>query len=130
MDAAQEARMAEKKELLARLSEIMIEEQVEEGVFLGTPHYSVIERAAVNLGRQLSRQAQERGAREIAANCGPEAVCPTCQSLCPVEVQIRAVKSIDGPVDLTESVAYCHKCRRSFFPSTGSHGDGQPRSDT
>jgi hypothetical protein len=24
---------------------------------------------------------------------------------------------MDGPVELTETVAYCHRCRRSFFPS-------------
>jgi hypothetical protein len=124
MDAAPEARRREKKELLTRLAEIMIQEQVEEGVFLGTPHYSVIERAAVHLGRELSREAQERGAREVAANCAPEAPCPTCQSLCRVEVTTREVKSIDGPVELTESVANCRKCRRSFFPSAYRPGDG------
>jgi hypothetical protein len=124
MDAAQQALLREKKELLNRLAEIMIEEQVEAGVFLGTPHYSVIERAAVHLGRELSREAQERGAREVAANCGPQATCPTCQSQCRVEVKTREVKSIAGPVELTESVANCPKCRRSFFPSANSNGNG------
>lgn len=123
MDAAQQARMAKKKELLSQLAEIMIEEQVEEGVFLGTPHYSVIELAARNLGRKLSREAQERGAREVAANCEAEATCPTCQTSCRVEVKGRQVKSIDGPVQLTESVANCRKCRRSFFPAANSDGD-------
>ena len=124
MDAAQQARLDKKMELLTQLAELMIEEQVEEGVFLGTPHYSVIERAAVHLGRELSRKAQERGAREVAANCEPEVPCPTCQTLCRVDVRKRKVKSIDGPVELTESVAHCRKCRRSFFPSAGSPGAG------
>jgi len=124
MDAAQEARLREKQELLNRLAELMIEEQVAEGVFLGTPHYSVIERAAVHLGRELSCQAQERGAREVAANCSPEVPCPTCQTLCPVEVKTRDIKSTDGPVKLPECVAHCPQCRRSFFPSTLSPGTG------
>jgi len=62
MDAARQAREQEKQQLLKRLAELMVEEQKEEGLFLGTPHYSVIERAAMHLGRQLSCQAQERGA--------------------------------------------------------------------
>ena len=124
MDAAQQARMSKKKGLLAELAEIMIEEQVEEGVFLETPHFSIIERAAVHLGRELSREAQERGAREVAANCGPQAPCPTCRTQCSVKVRSREVKSIDGPMELTESVADCPKCRRSFFPSANSNGNG------
>jgi hypothetical protein len=24
---------------------------------------------------------------------------------------------MDGPIELTESVAHCRRCRRSFFPS-------------
>lgn len=124
MDAARQARLDRKKELLTELAELMIEEQVAEGVFLGTPHYSVIERAAVHLGRELSCQAQERGAREVAANCSPEAPCPTCQTLCPVEVKTRDVKSIHGLVKLPECVAHCPQCRRSFFPSTHRPGIG------
>lgn len=58
MDAAEQARQSKKQELLKQPAELMVEEQVEQGVFLGTPHYSVIERAAVNLGRQLSCEAQ------------------------------------------------------------------------
>jgi hypothetical protein len=124
MDAAQQARLDRKKELLTELAELMIEEQVAEGVFLGTPHYSVIERAAVHLGRELSCQAQERGAREVAANCSPDVPCPTCQTLCRVEVKTRDVKSIHGLVKLPECVANCPQCRRSFFPSTRSYGTG------
>jgi hypothetical protein len=124
MDAAQQARLDRKKGLLTELAELMIEEQVAEGVFLGTPHYSVIERAAVHLGRELSCQAQERGAREVAANCSPEVPCPTCQTRCPVKVKTRDVTSTHGPVELPECVADCPKCRRSFFPSTRSHGAG------
>ena len=123
MDAAQQAREEKKKELLNQLSELLIEEQVEQGVFLETPHYSIIERQAMVLGRELSRQAQQRGAREIAAHCDSQVSCPCCDSSCPVEVKARTVTSMDGPVKLTEAVAYCCKCRRSFFPSAYRDGN-------
>lgn len=124
MDAAQQAREQEKQQLLTRLAELMVEEQKEEGLFLGTPHYSIIERYAMKLGRDLSRQAQERGAREVAANCSAEVACPECGTVCAVEFQKRKVASTDGPVELTEAVAFCRPCRRSFFPSAGRPGDG------
>lgn len=123
MDAACSARETEKQQLLKRLAELMIEEQVEQGLFLETPHYSIIERQAVTLGRELSREAQERGAREVAAICSPQAACPTCQAACAVTTKVRRVTSLDGPVDLTETVARCRRCRRSFFPSAGEVGD-------
>lgn len=124
MDAAQQARSEERKRLLNRLAELMIDEQVEEGVFLGTPHFSVIEAAAVNLGNQLSRQAQERAAGEIAASCGNTTACPTCDSECEVTSQKREVTSTSGVLEMIEAIAYCHKCRRSFFPSASSDGHG------
>ena len=123
MDAIQQAREDKKKQLLSQLAELMIEGQVEQGVFLETPHFSIIERQAITLGRQLSRRAQERGSREVAANCDSQVCCPTCQSICQVEPQTRQVTSLDGPVDLTEAVAHCRSCRRSFFPSTSRDGD-------
>lgn len=122
MDAAQQTRQSRKKELLLELAELMIDEQVEQGVFLATPHYSVIELAAMNLGRELSREAQQRGAREIAAGCDAQAACPTCRTACDVRIETRNVTSLSGSVELAETVADCPKCRRSFFPSAG--GDG------
>jgi hypothetical protein len=124
MDAAQRVREARKTELLSELAELMIEEQVEQGVFLGTPHYSIIERAAMKLGRDLSRQAQERGSREVASNCEAEVACPTCQGACRVQTKKRKVTSTDGPVELTEAVAFCRRCKRSFFPSADCPGNG------
>lgn len=124
MDAARDAREERKQELLRELAEISVQEQVEQGVFLETPHYSIIERSAVTLGRQLSRQAQERAAREVAAHCESQAACPACESLCDVETKNRLITSIDGPVELTETVANCRKCERNFFPSASDDGIG------
>lgn len=126
MDAAQLARQQEKEKLLARLAELMVEEQVEEGVFVETPHFSVIERTSMRLGRELSREAQQRAAREVAAQAPARADCPTCGSSCSVTHERRTIAGIDGPVELLEPTASCDRCRRSFFPSAGRPGNGQP----
>ena len=81
MDAAQQTRQSRKQELLLELAELIIEEQVEEGLFLGTPHYSVIELATMNLGRELIREVQQRRAGSVlqskrAAELRPIAASP------------------------------------------------------
>lgn len=124
MDARSQARETRKQELLRELSELMTEEQVEAGLFLETPHYSIIERQAINLGRELSRKAQERAAREVAANCDVHADCPECGASCEVTHEARTVNSLDGPVELLEPLAHCSRCRRDFFPSTRRDGAG------
>lgn len=119
MDANRRKREEKKKDLLRQLAELNCEELTEQGVFLRTPHYSVIERMAVNLGRDLSREAQQRAAREVLAKFESETACPTCGAVCRVETRTRDVTSIDGPVTLDEATAHCETCRRSFFPSAG-----------
>jgi hypothetical protein len=34
-----------------------------------------------------------------------------------VDTHNREVSSMDGPLELTEAIARCRRCRRSFFPS-------------
>lgn len=122
MDAKQQARAQRKQELLKELAEIAVAEQREAGVFASTPHYSVLELAAHELGGQVSRLTQARGAREVAAEQPPQACCPGCGAPAAVRLKTRRVASIDGPVELSETVCCCRHCRRSFFPST--HGVG------
>jgi len=122
MDAEKQACQQRKRRLLRELAEIHLEEMVEAGDFDQTPHFGVIERAASGLGNQLGREVQARASREVAADCTPRAPCPTCGASCEVMTKGRTVKSLDGPVELTEAVAECRRCRRSFFPS--AYGDG------
>ena len=122
MDAEKQAREQRKLQLLEELAKLHLEEMAEAGDFDQTPHFSVIERAASGLGSRLSREIQARASREVAADCPPQALCPTCGASCKVRAKRRTVKSLDGPVELTEAVAECRRCRRSFFPSAG--GDG------
>ena len=122
MDAKRRARQERKRQLLRELAELHGEERSEAGDFAQTPHYSVIERAASELGKELSREAQERVVRETVAPGQRQVSCPTCGAQCGVTTKCRTVKSIDGPVELAEAVANCRRCRRSFFPS--ANGDG------
>jgi len=82
------------------------------------PHYDEIEIPAHETGQELSRKIQTARVREVAAENLDPAGCPDCGCRCPVETKDRTVHSMDGPIDLTETVAYCRRCRRSFFPST------------
>lgn len=54
----------------------MVEEQRESRVFEGVPHYTVLEDAAHELGKQVSRAAQQRAAAETAATDRGNAACP------------------------------------------------------
>ena len=82
-----------------------------------TPHFDQIELPAHEVGQQLSRLIQTTRAREVAAENLDEAACPDCARRCPVHTRNRQVSSMDGPIELTENVAHCRHCRRSFFPS-------------
>ena len=93
----------------------------------GRLHYSMIESAAHEAGRQLSQRIQSRAAREVVAEAPMKAACPACGAKCAVDTHEREVASIDGPVALCEARAYCDRCRRSFFPSASSAGIGCPR---
>jgi hypothetical protein len=122
MDAESQARQQRKRQLLRELAELHLEEMGEAGDFAQTPHFGAIERAASELGKELSRETLARASREVAAGSLSQAPCPGCGAFCEVTTRRRTVESIDGPVALTEAVAECRRCRRSFFPS--ADGDG------
>jgi hypothetical protein len=122
MDAGRQARERKKRELLRELTELQLEEMIEAGDFDQTPHFGSIERTASELGKRLSREVQERAAREVAAEGQMPAACPTCGAVCEATTQQRTVAGMDGPIELTEAVAHCRRCRRSFFPSADSVG--------
>jgi len=113
-----QAVLAEKLEkLLKEAAEVSVALDRVNGTISGVPHYSVIEARAHELGRQLSRQIQERQLREIAAEVPVTAKCPECGTRCELVVEKRSLTSIDGSVGALEQQGYCPCCRRSFFPS-------------
>lgn len=81
------------------------------------PHFDEIEIPAHELGKKLSRAIQGERAREVALQQLGKVRCPECNQQCRVEIEMRDVHSMDGPIELTEPVAECRRCRRSFFPS-------------
>jgi hypothetical protein len=122
MDASRQAREERKRGLLRELAELQVEEMAEAGTFDQTPHFSVIERATWQLGREVLRETRERASREVVAQCPLQVACPTCGAICEVTTQRRTVTSMEGPIELTEAVAHCRRCRRSFFPSADGVG--------
>jgi hypothetical protein len=81
----------------------------------GVPHYLEIELRAHEIGREVSRRAQEIAMAEVAATAPSRAKCPICGRLHDVGVSRRTVTSVDGPVEQVEPVGHC--CRTDFFPS-------------
>ena len=116
MDANRTALEAQLENHLKQASAIAAELQsLEQGS--ETPHFDQIELPAHEVGQRLSRLIQTTRAREVAADGLQSVACPDCGCLCRVEAQEREVQSVDGPIELTETVAHCRPCRRSFFPS-------------
>lgn len=121
MDAKRVALEAELAEVLQRASEVACRlQKLEQGP--GTPHYDQIESAAHDVGQRLSRLVQKNRAGDVAAEHAPQATCPGCRKKCPVETLTRKVTSVDGPLEVTETIAHCASCRRSFFPSAKKNG--------
>jgi hypothetical protein len=122
MDARRQAREQKIRELLRELAGLQLEKMIEAGNFDETPHFGFIERTASELGKQVSREVQEQAAREVAAEGQGPSACPTCGAVCETTTQQRTVTGMDGPIELSEAVAECRRCRRSFFPSADSIG--------
>lgn len=87
-------------------------------------HFAEIERTAMSVGEELSRQfmalateAQKREMPEEALACGGE------QAL-PVGTEPRSLVTEAGPIEYQTPKAYLPKSRRAFFPSGAGAGDG------
>jgi DNA repair exonuclease SbcCD ATPase subunit len=102
--------------LLREAAEVEVELSRADGSIKGVPHYSVIEGRAHVLGKQLSREVQQRQMSELAASQSLTAKCPGCGTRCRLEATVREVNSVDGRAELQELAGYCPCCRRSFFP--------------
>jgi len=108
--------------LLREAAEVEVELSRADGAIVGIPHYSVIESRAHELGRQLSRNVQQRQMGETAALAPRSATCPGCGTLCALSEMKRKITSIDGAFEVQELKGHCPSCRRDFFPSSGDVG--------
>lgn len=116
MDAKQSELDKKLADLLKQASEVAAQIQAEEQG-PGTPHFDQIEIPAHEVGQRLSQMIQSTRATDVALEHSHPMKCPDCGKVCPVEPTSRQVYSMDGPIELTETVAHCRRCRRSFFPS-------------
>jgi hypothetical protein len=110
--AALEARLTS---LLQELATVKVE--LDRGEPGEIPHYSEIETSAHTLGRRLSQAIQQERMLDLAGSGGSKAQCPDCGCYCQLELEQRTITSMDGPADVSEPVAHCKRCQRSFFPS-------------
>lgn len=122
MDDRERSLREERAQLLAKIAEVEVELSRVSGAIVGVPHYSVIEGRAHELGREVSRQFQQRQMGEMAAAGQRNARCPTCSFVCEITEHKRRATSIDGPLEVQELKGHCPMCSRDFFPSTGSPG--------
>jgi hypothetical protein len=122
MDDRRKALKEKLAHLLTEAAEVEVKLSRAEGAVAGIPHYSVIESRAHELGRQLSRQVQQRQMGETAARAARRAKCPGCSTMCELTEHKRPMTSIDGRFELQELKGYCPACRRDFFPSPGDLG--------
>ena len=125
-EAADLARVNELRERLDRLlheaANVEVELSRADGTIKGVPHYSLIEGRAHELGKQLSREVQQRQMNELGASHSTMARCPQCGTRCALRSQAREVKSVDGDTHFQEVVGDCPRCRRSFFPDARDAG--------
>lgn len=122
MDDRQRALQEKLGRLLREAAEVEVELSRADGAIVGIPHYSVIESRSHELGRRLSREAQQRQLSKTVATAPRAAKCPKCGTLCQLTEQQRPMTSIDGAFELQELAGHCPVCRRAFFPSAGSSG--------
>lgn len=126
MDDRQSVLREKLDQLLKEAAEVEVELSRTSGAIVGIPHYSVIESRAHELGRQLSREVQQRQMGESAATAARRGKCPACGTACELEGKKRKITSIDGPLWIQELKGRCPSCRRDFFPSPGDAGSGCP----
>lgn len=116
MDAKRAALEEKLAEILKHAAEVGAQIQaIDQGP--GTPHYDQIESHAHGVGQWLSQIMQQTRVAEVTSQQPPEIDCPDCGKACRTKTQTRQLLSEDGPVELTENIARCSRCRRDFFPS-------------
>ena len=116
--------------LLREAAEVSVTLDRANGTIQGVPHYSVIELRAHELGQQLSRMIQQRQMHAMVTQQAPRTACPGCGTYSQLHPAERSMKSIDGPVVLSELRAQCPQCRRAFFPPQGTAGLRLAHTDT
>lgn len=105
-------------ELLEELVDALVEEGAETGEFdIDSMRYAQMEMMGHFLGKDLSRQVQQRLAERQGEQMPGSFACPRCGRDAPAEVKPKPMTSLDGKVELPETRCFCKSCRKAFFPS-------------
>ena len=109
--------------LLREAAEVSVALDRANGTIQGVPHYSVIEGRAHELGRQLSRQIQQRQMAEIVGRSGAQGdlaqdVAGTAH-LIPTK---RSVTSVDGALATARTPGLLPVVSAGFFSPSGDAG--------
>ena len=76
-----------------------------------------IEPMAATAARAVARGTIEELLERKASLLGAEQPCPTCQRLCVVRREERAIDFWGDEVSYAEPKCHCPACRRDFFPA-------------
>lgn len=105
-------------ELFQELVDALVEEGAETGQFdIDSMRYAQMEALGHGLGKELSRQVQQRLAERQGRRMPESFACPGCGRQCRAETKPKSLTSLDGEVELSETRCFCKRCRKSFFPS-------------
>ena len=105
-------------EKLKELAELIARERFgRQGVPLDIT-FSEIEEIGHQAGQMVAAQVDHQLVTEHQDHFADEQACPQCGQPCASKPCERELTTRDGTMELPESICYCPKCRRSFFPST------------
>ena len=88
--------------------------------------FAEIERTAMSVGEELSRQFMALAAEAQGREMPAEALACEGEQALPVGTETRSLVTEAGPVEYATPKAYLPKSRRAFFPSGDGPGDGHP----
>ena len=88
--------------------------------------FAEIERTAMSVGEELSRQFMALAAEAQGGEMPAEALACEGEQALPVGTETRSLVTEAGPVEYATPKAYLPKSRRAFFPSGDGPGDGHP----
>jgi len=86
--------------------------------------FAEIERTAMSVGEELSRQFMALAAEAQGREMPAEALACEGEQALPAGTQTRSLVTEAGPLEYKTPKAYLPKSRRAFFPSGDGAGDG------
>jgi len=111
---------------IRELAELMARERSAAGGLPADVTFSQIEAWGHQAGQLVAAAVDQRLVDQHRDQLAAEQPCPQCGQLCSCSARSRELITRDGPVELNEAACYCHRCRRSFFPSANVVAAGRP----